>query len=40
MPEEMASDWMDMTPEVLWDYYNAQTEDDKRSSQRDFLDSK
>ncbi len=38
MPEEMAGDRLDMTPEVLRDHYNAQTEDDKRSLQREFLD--
>jgi site-specific recombinase XerD len=38
MPEEMASDRMVMTPEVLRDHYNAQTEDDKRELQRQFLD--
>jgi len=30
MPEEMASDRMDMTPEVLRDHYNAQTEENKK----------
>lgn len=37
MPEELASDRMDMTPEVLRDHYNAQTEEDKRSLQREFI---
>lgn len=40
MPEEMASDRMDMTPEAIRDHYNAQTDADKRSLQLDFLDSK
>lgn len=39
MPEEMASDRMDMSTEVLREHYNAQTEDDKRNLQRRFLDS-
>lgn len=37
MPEEMASDRMDMSPEVLREHYNAQTEEDKRELQRRFL---
>lgn len=39
MPEEMASDRMDMSTEVLREHYNAQTEGDKRNLQRRFLDS-
>lgn len=39
MPEEMASDRMDMSPEVLREHYNAQTEKDKRELQRTFLDN-
>ncbi|ESP87734.1 site-specific recombinase XerD [Candidatus Halobonum tyrrellensis G22] len=40
MPEEMASDRMDMTPDVLREHYNVQTEDDKRRLQREFFDSR
>lgn len=39
IPEEMASDRMDMSPEVIREYYNAQTEEDKRELQRTFLDN-
>jgi len=39
MPEEMASDRADMSPEVLREHYNAQTEEDKRGLQREFLDN-
>lgn len=39
MPEEMTSDRMDMSPEVLREHYNAQTEEDKRGLQRQFLDN-
>ena len=37
MPEEMASGRLDMSPEVLREHYNAQTEEDKRGLQREFL---
>lgn len=37
MPEEMASDWADMSPEVLRERYNARTEEDKRGLQREFF---
>jgi integrase len=37
MPEDMACDRMDVTPDVLRDHYNVQTEDDKRELQRRFL---
>lgn len=36
MPEEIASDRMDMSPEVVREQYNEQTEEDK---QRRFLDN-
>jgi site-specific recombinase XerD len=39
MPEEMASDRLDMSPGVLREHYNAQTEEDKRGLQREFLDN-
>lgn len=38
MPEETASDRMDMSPEVLREHYNVQTEEDKRALQGEFLD--
>jgi hypothetical protein len=37
MPADMTSDRMDMSPEVLEEHYNEQTEDDKRRLQRKFL---
>lgn len=37
MPEEMASDRMHMSPEVLREHYNVQSEEDKRNLQRRFL---
>jgi len=37
MPEEMVSDRMDMSPEVLREHYNEQTSRDKRRLQREFL---
>jgi integrase len=37
MPPDMTSDRMDMSPEVLEEHYNEQTEDDKRRLQRQFL---
>lgn len=39
MPEEMGSDRMDMSPEVLREHYNAQAEEDKRALQREFLEN-
>jgi integrase len=37
MSEEMAGDRMDMSPEVLREHYNQQSEEDKRRLQREFL---
>jgi hypothetical protein len=39
MPEEMASDRADMSPEVLREQYDTQAEEDKRGLQREFLDN-
>jgi hypothetical protein len=39
MPEEMTSDRMDMSPEVLREHYNVQSQEDKRNLQRQFLDN-
>jgi integrase len=39
MPEGIASDRLDKSPEVLQEHYNAQTEEDKRGLQREFLDN-
>lgn len=39
MPEETASDRTDTSPEILREHYNAQTEEDKRGLQREFLDN-
>jgi len=39
MPGEMASDRADMSTEVLREHDNAQTEEDKRGLQREFLDN-
>lgn len=39
MPEEMTSDRMDMSPEVLREHYNQQSQEDKRNLQRQFLDN-
>jgi hypothetical protein len=38
MPEEMVGDRMDMSPEILREHYNEQSEADKRRLQRQFLD--
>jgi len=37
--EEMASDRLDMSPEVLRERYDAQTEEDERGLRREFLDT-
>jgi len=37
MPEEMICDRMDMSPDVFREHYRQQTENDKRSLQREFL---
>jgi len=39
LPEEMASDRMDMSPEVLREHHNVQNEENKRELQHQFVDS-